>query len=410
MHINEIFAQALPLPQPWIVTSSDLAGDPAVLTLNIEIPLGTKLACPECDKDGCGVHDRVEKSWRHLNFWQYETYIHARVPRVNCPDCGVHQSAVPWAREGSGFTLLFEAVILALCSEMPVTACARIVGEHDTRLWRVIKHYVNKAHKNKDWSKVTKIGVDETSRKKGHNYVTNFVDTATGDLLFMTPGKGADTFELFVGELGKHKGEVANIEEVAMDMSPAFRGGAAEHLPEAAVVYDRFHVMQMVGDAVETVRKGLGRLGKGAMWALRGNASRLKAGQKALRESLCKEHKTLGRAMALRGYFQDLWIYAEVDDARDHFESWYSWARRCRLEPFKDLAMRLRNHIEGILAYYRNWTTSAMIESINGKLQLARKRARGYRNIDNFRAIAYWIAGGIEPAMELPNPLSMPRF
>lgn len=410
MHINEIFAQALPLPQPWIITSSDLTGDPAVLTLNIEIPRGTKLPCPECKKDSCGVHDRVEKSWRHLNFWQYETYIHARVPRVDCPDCGVHQCAVPWAREGSGFTLLFEAMILALCSEMPVSACANMVGEHDTRLWRVIRHYVDKAHKNKDWGEVTKIGVDETSSRKGHTYVTNFVDTATGDLLYMTPGKGADTFERFVEELGKHQGDAANIEEVAMDMSPAFRSGASEQLPDAAVVYDRFHVMQMVGDAVEAVRKGLGRLGKGAMWALRGNASRLKAGQKALRESLCKEHKTLGRAMALREYFQDLWIYAEVDDAREHFESWYSWARRCRLGPFKDLALRLKVHIEGILAYYRNWTTSAMIESINGKLQLARKRARGYRNIDNFRAIAYWIAGGIVPGMELPNPLSMPRF
>ena len=244
--------------------------------------------------------------------------------------------------------------------------------------------------------------------------MTNFVDTETGELLFMAPGKGADTFECFVEELSMHQGDAANIVEVAMDMSPAFRSGAAEQLPDAAVVYDRFHVMQMVGEAVDAVRKELGRqvggLGKGAMWALRGNYSGLKAGYKALRESLCKEHKTLGRALALREYFQDLWIYADADLAREHFESWYSWARRCRLEPFKELALRLNNHLEGILAYYNNWTTSAMIESINGKLQLARKRARGYRNIDNFRAIAYWIAGGIEPATELPNPLSVPRF
>ena len=133
-------------------------------------------------------------------------------------------------------------------------------------------------------------------------------------------------------------------------------------------------------------------------------------GRKELRKTLCKEHKILGRALALREYFQEMWKYADADLAREHFESWYSWARRCRIEPFKQLAKRLRNHLEGILAYYDNWTTSAMIECLNGKLQLARKRACGYRNVENFKVIAYWIAGGIEPNTDLPNPLSMPRF
>lgn len=414
MDINEIFAQALPLSAPWVVKSTELSGNPTVLTLDLEVPPGTQMPCAKCGKGGCGVHDRVNKSWRHLNFWQYETYINARVPRTNCSDCGVHQCEVPWAREGSGFTLLFEALILAFCKEMTVLACAKMVGEFDTRIWRIIHHYVDKAHATKDWSEVTRIGVDETSRKKGHTYVTNFVDTSTGELLFMTPGKGAETFELFVKELANHQGDPANIEEIAMDMSPAFRSGAARHIPNATVVYDRFHVVQMVGDAVDDVRKELNRnvggLGKGAMWALRGNLENLKECYQDLRKSLCKEHAVLGRAIALREYFQDLWNYTDSDLARQHFESWFSWARRSRLEPFKDLALRLREHLEGILAYYDNWTTSAMIEALNGKLQLARKRACGYRSIANFRAIAYWITGGITPETGLPNPLSIPQF
>ena len=158
MDINEIFAQALPLPAPWIITSSELSAAPAVLTLRIEIANGTGLPCPECERADCPVHDRVEKRWRHLNFWQHETCIHARVPRTDCPDCGVHLCDVPWARKGSGFTLLFEAMILALCSEMPVSACAKMVGEHDTRLWRIIHRYVKKAHKAKEsWDN---LGVD----------------------------------------------------------------------------------------------------------------------------------------------------------------------------------------------------------------------------------------------------------
>lgn len=413
-NINEIFAQALPLPSPWTITSSQLAGKPPVLTLHVEIPSGTKLPCPNCQKEDCRVHDRVEKSWRHLNFWQYETWIKARVPRVKCPDCGVKQCEVPWARPGSGFTLLFEAIVLAFAEEMSVSACAQIVGEHDTRLWGVINHYVDKAHSSKDWSEVTHIAVDETSCKKGHSYVTNFIDTKTGDLLLMTPGKGADTFETFIEELTRHQGSRSKIEEIAMDMSPAFRSGAAQHLPEATVVFDKFHVMQMLGGAVDQVRKALNRevgsLGKGAMWALRGNEENLTAEQQTLRKNLCQEHQVLGRAMALREYFQEIWSHSDLELARQHFQSWYNWARRCRLEPFKDLALRLSKHLDGILAYFKNRTTSAKIEALNGRLQLARRRACGYRSVENFRAIGYWIAGGITPNAELPNPLSMPRF
>jgi transposase len=297
---------------------------------------------------------------------------------------------------------------------MPVSKCAEMVGEHDTRLWRIIHHYVEKAHSEQDWGQVERIAVDETSRRKGHRYVTNFVDTDTGHLLFMTEGKSADTFEDFALELVEHQGNPGSINEVAIDMSPAFRSGAATHLPQAQVVFDRFHVMQMAGEAFDRVRKQINRqvggLGKGAMWALRGNESNLTLDRKAQRNRLCREHQALGKAMALREYLQDMWNYTHADLGKEHFESWYSWARRCRLEPFKELALRLRNHLSGILAYYNNLTTSAMIEAMNGKLQLAKKRARGYRNFRNFRAIAYWIAGGIRPGAGLPNPLSMPAF
>lgn len=412
MHINDIFTQALPLPKPWIISSSELRPDKGVLILEVEVPLKTRMPCA-CGKE-CGVHDRKNKSWRHLNFWQYETIINAKVPRTKCDNCGVKLVDVPWARPGSGFTLLFEALILVLCKEMSVAACAQLVGEFDTRLWRIIKHYVAKARDKQDWSELENIGVDETSRKKGHTYVTNFVDTVTGNLLLMTEGKSADTFDRFIEELEKYGGTPDHIKEVAMDMSPAFRSGAAKCLPDASIVYDRFHVMQMVGAALEDVRKQVNReaggLGKGAMWALRGNEVNLKQSQIDLRKSLCKEYKVLGRAMALREFFQEMWKYTSEELAREHFERWYSWARRCRLEPFKILAGRLRNHLEGIMAYYENQTTSAIIESLNGKLQLARRRAMGFRNVENFKAIAYWIAGGIEPGVELPNPLSMPKF
>jgi transposase len=174
-------------------------------------------------------------------------------------------------------------------------------------------------------------------------------------------------------------------------------------------VFDRFHVMMLVGEAFDKVRKELsaevGGLGRGAMWALRGNEGRLSDAMKELRNNLIKEHGKLGRAMNLREFLRDLWGYATIDLAEAHFKSWYSWARRSRLEPFKKVAKTLKDHWDGILAYYDNWTTSAAIEAINGKLQLARKRARGYRNFESFQAIAYWIAGEIKVATDLPNRL-----
>jgi transposase len=414
MNQLEIFATALNLPEPWIVSEVQFSDEAApVLTIQIDARPGSRHECSNCG-DKCGVHDRVEKQWRHLNFWQFETYLVARVPRVCCQRCGVRLCTIPWARPRCGFTLLLEAMILTLCKVMPVSACAAIVGEHDTRLWRTITHYVKAAHKKKDWGNVTHIAVDETSRKKGHNYVTNFIDSETGALLFMTEGKGKETMEEFKSELAQHNGRAENIEEIAMDMSPAFRSGAKEHFPDAAVVFDRFHVMQMVGKAVDATRKEVaiffGGLGKGSMWALRGNEENLNPTQKGIRQDLCRRYKVLARAMALRDYIQDLWLCGDAAEAEDHFASWYSWARRSLLPAFKNLAASLKTHLNGILAYFDNLTTSALIEAINGKLQEARRRAKGYRNIENFKAIAYWIAGDLVPELNLPEPFSIPKF
>ena len=409
---NELFAQALPLGRPWKVIESGFEGNPKRLMIEVGLEEGaTRLACPECG-ELCPIHDRMERRWKHLNFWQYETELSARVPRVKCDQCGVHLVEVPWARPGSGFTLLFEAMTLLLVGQMPVSEAARMVCEHDTRLWRIIRHYVDKAHAQSDWSDVKRVGVDETSRRKGHRYVTNFVDLDSGRLLYMTEGKDAATVEAFVSQLACHQSRAENIKEVAMDMSRAFQSGVEAHLPKAAKVFDRYHVMVLAGEALDAVRKEVAReaggLEKGALWSLRGNVERLSEEKAAQRERLCRQHGKLGRAMALKEFLADTWKYSDRDQGEEHLEAVVSWAARCRMEPFKKLARTLRSHWEGILNYYRHWTTSAVIEAINGKLQLARRRARGYRNIENFRAIAYWIAGDLRPDAGLPNPIPQP--
>ena len=413
MSPNDLFAEALPLRRPWMVEDSRLEskpGEPRRLHLVVALEEGCRrLPCPECDAPDCPIHDRVERQWKHLNFWQYETILSARVPRVKCERCGVHQVKVPWAREGSGFTLLLEAMALLLSQHMSVSEASEMLGEHDTRIWRVVSHYVDKSREIADWSGVRRVAVDEVSRKKGHVYATNFLDLDSGKLLFMAPGKDASTFRAFAEELARHGGHPAQIEELAMDMSKAFRKGAAEYFPQARISFDRFHVMMLAGEALDAVRREVaareGGLEKGAIWSLRGNASRLSESAAEQRRRLCRDYGEIGRAMGLREFLQDTWKYATRELAEEHLSSWHSWARRSRLEPFKKLARTIRDHWEGILNYYHHWTTSAAIESLHSKLQLARSRARGFRNFDYFRSIAYWIAGGLTPASDLPNPI-----
>ena len=325
----------------------------------------------------------IERKWKHLNLWQYETILSARVPRVKCDKCGVHQGSVPWAREGSGFTLLFEAMAMLLSNHMSVAEASGMLGEDDTRIRRIVSHYVGKTREACDWSVVRRVAVDEVSRKKGHVYATNFLDLDTGKLLFMAPGKDASTLGAFAEELTRRGGRPEQIEELAMDMSKAFRKGAAEHFPAAKISFDRFHVMMLAGVAVDAVRKEVaareGGLEKGAMWSLRGNASRLSQDAAGQRKRLFRDYAEIGRAMGLREFLKDTWNYATRELAEEHLGSWCSWAARCRLEPLKKLARSVREHWDGILNYFNNWTASAAIESLHSKLQLARSRARGFR-------------------------------
>ena len=321
----------------------------------------------------------------------------------------MHQVEVPWARPGSGFTLLFEAWALLPAREMAVSEAAETLGIQDTRLWRMLTHYVDKAHAGTDWSKLVRVGVDEsersgdslpqaarrasaarqTSRRKGHRYVTCFVDPDSGKLLYMTEGRDAATVESFAVELPDHQCSPEAIEEVAMDMSPAFQSGVAKQLPEASMVFDRYHVMALAGKATDELRREVAReeggLEKGAMWSLRGNKERLKAEQLEQRERLCRDYAKLGRALSWRECLADAWRYATREEAEAHLEMVSSWGRRCRLEPIKKLCATLKRHWDGILDTYRHATTSAVMEGLNSRLQLARKRARGYRNWKNFR-------------------------
>ena len=416
MDQNTLFSLALGLASPWKVVRSGLedgGAESKFLYVDIEVEAGAQMPCPVCAQP-CPLYDHEVKRWRHLNFWQHPTYLSARVPRVQCPQHQVKQVSVPWARPESGFTLLFEAFVMALVREMPVSAVAELTAEHDTRLWRIVRHYVARAHERQDWSAVQAVAVDDTATRKGHRYATVVVEIdpqqeQPARLLFMTPERTAASVGQFVAAMPAHGAQSEQVQLAAIDMSAAYQKGVREHLPKAQIVFDRFHVMQLAGKALDEVRKQLQNEGaqmKGALWALRGNESRLNQAQLQLRHDLCARHQELGRAMALRENLQDTWEWPGAASAEIHLKAWCSWAVRSRLAPFKKLAQTLKSHWDGILAYYPHRITSAAIESINSIIQTARRRARGFRNFENLKAICYWMAGHLD--LQIPPAFTHP--
>lgn len=391
MDANLLFERALGLGNGWKVVKSEMNVAERRLRLWLDFEVGVQFACPQCEQ-WCPVHDTVEKKWRHLDFWQHRTELNARVPRIKCEAHGVLQTPVPWARPGSGFTLMLEAIILLLCQEMTVSAAASHLGENDTRLWRVLDHYVMEAHRKKDWSQVTRIMVDETSARRGHRYVTVVLDADSHDLLLLVEGRSSEAIAEFARAMPAHQACPEQITHAVMDMSPAYIAGAEKAFPKARIVFDLFHIMKLAGEALDEVRKNLRKQGAdlfGGLWALRGNVWTRSEEQQLLRQQLCRSYPKLGRAMTLRDTLQD--VLAAEDVCSLHW--WLGWATRSRLEPFRKLARTIKDHFQGILAYLETRLTNAAIEAVNGILQMAKRMARGFRNFHYFRLAAYLKAG-----------------
>ena len=253
--IEALFTSALGLVPPWEVDKVEL--DTARRRIDFEVRCTAKtLACPSCSAAAQPVHDRLRRSWRHLDFFQFEAWLHADVPRIACGDCGkTSQVGVPWAREGSGFTALFEALALALCRDLPVRQAAALLRCTDKQLWRRIEHYVEKARALDDMSTVEIVGIDETSLRRGQSYITVVHDLATKRLLFATEGRDHQTVVDFAADLKAHGGDPAQVRHVCQDMSAAYAKGVTLALPNAQISYDRYHVVAMANEAMDKVRQ-----------------------------------------------------------------------------------------------------------------------------------------------------------
>lgn len=401
MNPESLFGTALGIVPPWTVEGVEFSKEAKRLDIKIGFHRGATFPCPVCGT-AAPAHDTSEKTWRHLNFFQYEAYLTARVPRVKCPnaDCGVKQVEVPWARSGSGFTLLFEALVMALVREMPVNAAAALLGEHDTRLWRVLDHYVQSARAQADHSQVKRIGIDETSARRGHDYISLFFDLDQRRLLFGTEGKNHETVQAFAVDLSAHKGKPEQVTAACIDMSKAFIKGIRETLPNAEITFDPFHLIQLMNEALGQVRAEEARiypdLMRGSRYVFLKNPENLTEKQNETLFNLSHYRLKTARAYLIRLALQDVYFAATREEAQALLKSWYNWAIRSQIEQVKKVARTVKEHWDGILSWFDSRLSNGFLEAINGLIQAAKRRARGYRSAKNLINMAYLIAGKLD--------------
>jgi transposase len=361
MYAEAFFSKLLGLEAPFYLTEirhlDEEEGQPLELVVEVD-PNYRRL---DSHDQPCTLHSYYERRWRHLAVMQYPCYIRCRVPRYRTSQGTIETLEVPWAREGSRFTLLFEALAMHWIEETHnVEAVARRLGVYAQRLWKVFDHYTSQALSARQRAAAPRIGLDETSRRKGHEYITLFVNMDTAEILDIQEGKDASTIERFAA--GYAHAEA--IEAISMDMSPAFINGVTASLPEATPTYDRFHVVRSVQRKVKELERKASKadaLGYFRLWFVRLYQQRDPAEMAALLAFL-------------------------IDLALD--------------QGLKKIARSLKAHFEGIVAYAQTGLTNGLLEGINTKIQLIKRTARGYKCTETFKRMIYLSFGCLELSFE----------
>ncbi len=386
----KIFSLMAGIEAPWLLEKVEV-DENKDLHMYVKYKRGERFKCNQC-QELCPVHDTIDKTWRHLNCFEHKTYIHCKVPRVKCDKHGVHLVEVPWAKANTGFTLLFEEFVMQLAKKMSILSISKLLKESNGRLWRIVHRYAKEYVENLEFSKVTKIGLDETARK-GHEYITVFIDLDTSRVLYIADGKKATTIEEFKKFFQEHKGKAENITDITCDMSMGFTTGIQKAFKNSKITYDKFHVMKVINEALDKVRKSEvleEPILKQSRYIWLKNKSNLKEEQKQMLQKMSKMNLKTGKAYRLKIAFQDIYnTNYSKEIAEGEFKEWMQWAVRSKLPEFKSAAKTIGSKLVGILNYFECKLTNAILEGTNSMIQSIKSRARGYKKIENFKAMIY---------------------
>ncbi|MFY9260292.1 MAG: ISL3 family transposase [Gallionella sp.] len=397
---NQIFEAALGIANPWYIKGVDFDAGQKSLTIHIDFVAGSRFAYPGVE-GAHPAHDTQIKRYRHLNFFQHECHLDVRVPRVKLPDGKVALVEPEWAGKLNGFTLLFEALVLMLARQMPFAAVARIVGESWYRVYAICAKYVELAVEAADLSGVSAVAIDETSCRRGHNYLTLVADAEQRKVIFVTEGKDADTVKSFAGHLAAHGGDAEQIVSASIDMSPAFIKGVSDNLPSARITFDKFHVIAHASTAVDKMRHIEQKTDptlKGMRWALLKDRSKLSDSQCADLDALVARitTKRTAKAWLYREQLREILERKQINVVSALLVQWCTNVMRSKVEPMKEVAKMIRNHFDGIVAWAQTRQTNGFLEALNGLFQAAKRRARGYTSSDTMRTVIFLISGKLD--------------
>lgn len=400
--LTEHYRLLLGLDTAWEVSGVSLSLEENCVDIRVSY-VGGRVRCPECGAE-CSIADHApERTWRHLDTMQFQTQLHARVPRADCKACGVKTTAVPWAGKHSRFTLLFETMaieVIRACGN--VKAAAGLLGLSWDSVHRIMQRAVERGLESRELETLPHLGIDEKSFGRGQSYISLLVDLSGSRVLEVVEGRTEEAAnELWTAIPDEQKGQV---EAVAMDMWEAFMNSAESNVAQADIVHDRFHISKHLNEAVDKVRrqehktlKKAGdkrRQGSKQLWLF--NPENLADDRWIKFEALKDQELKTSRAWAIKEQFRWFWEYRYAGNARKFFDRWYAWATRSRLEPIRDVAKTLKRHLGNILTYFRHKITNAMTEGFNSRIQSIKSQARGFRAFRNYRTRILFHCGKLD--------------
>lgn len=402
--LNAHYGLLLGLDDSWEVAEVNV--DPEGQQVEIQLRhRGGKLICPECQQ-ACPQADLAsERTWRHLDLMQFETLIRARVPRCTCKQCGVKTTAVPWAGKHSRFTLLFEAFaikVLSACSS--VKRAAELLKLDWDTAHAIMGRAVERGLQRRSTEEVKYVGLDEKSFLRGQNYVSVLTDLDAGRVLEVVPGRTEES----ATELWKSlpNSQLKQIKAVSLDMWPGFINATEKMVPDADIVFDKFHISKHFNEAVDDVRREEQKrllqadddslTGTRQLWLY--NPRNLSEEQQARFERVKQSDLKTARAWAIKENFRIFWTYHNTYGARQFFKRWYAWAARCQLAPITKVAKLIHRHLENLLTYCRHKITNAVSEGLNSQIQSIKSAARGFRQFANYRIRILFYCGKLDLA------------
>ena len=413
MDQKDVFGVALNLTgTPWKVVDVRFDKELKRLDIDVDFPPGSRFPHPETGQL-CAVYDSEPRSWRHMNFFQFECYVNAHVPRVDGgPGSGVKRVAVPWSRPQSGFTLLMESMMLVLAqSGMTVAEAARTLGEYPQRVWTVLLHHVARAHERLELGSVRVVSVDEVCRARGQNYLTIISepkqDGRPTRVLLAVEGRDSRTLRDFADHLRRRGLMPEQIQTICSDMSPAYIKGISEEFGGALLVFDYFHVVQLVSQALDQVRRRERREFpeelKGVRWAMLKGEDKLTEEQRTTRRRVCAGKLQTGKAFNHLDALREIMKEPDAAVAERDLKWWCGWVGRSKIPEMKKAARTIREHWDGVVAYLKTRVTNGAAEALNGIIQTVKRKARGFRTVEYFTAMIYLVASHLK--FDLPDPI-----